>query len=183
MNNTILSLDIAGGTNPKVMRLFDTSYFHKDLSVENYLIEVLPINKSTWVTFNVSKGFVLILNSSNLRYKKVSDESGLIDLLDGIYEIKQSYKPNILTVKHFYHMRVVDILNRINVEKSKLLAEKCNLSKAEYAINRDKLRDIEEYVYAAKWQVEEELDKDKGKELYQFADERLKSYTHECGCK
>lgn len=164
------------------MRLFDTSHFHPDQIVKNYLIEVLPINKSTWVTFNVNKGFYLALNASNLKYKKVSDEADLIDLLDGIYEIKMSYQPNILTVKHFLHMRITDILNRINAEKMKLFDNRCILSKLEYAQNRDKLRDIEEYVYAAKWKVEEDLDKAKGKEMYAFADERLKSYKDECNC-
>lgn len=164
------------------MRLYDTSYYYKDETIENYLIEVLPVNKSVWINFNVSKGFSLVLNSSNLRYKKASEESELIDLPDGIYEIKQSYKPNILTVNHFYHFRVLEVLNSIKREMDDLYKNKCNISRSEFITNRDRLRDYEEYVLAAKWAVEECHDKVRGKEMYDFTKELLEKYTNECQC-
>lgn len=180
--NTELSIDVSNCLNPKVIRLFDTSHYHPDLIVDNYLVEVLPVNKSSWVTFNVAKYFSLVLNSSNLRYKKANDESCLIDLVDGIYEIKQSYKPNLFTVNHFYHLRITMLVRRINSEKEKLFGEKCQLTNEEFITQRDKLRDIEEYAWAAKWQVEECHDKKKGKEMYEFASKQLENYSNECKC-
>lgn len=164
------------------MRVFDTSSYYKDHAIDNYIIEVLAVNKERWVTFDVSKGFSLALNSSNLRYNKATEESKLICIPDGIYEIKQSVKPNALTVSHFYHLRTVEITNSLLKEMSKLISEKCDLTKSEYIVNRDKLRDIEEYVKAAKWMVEECNQKKEGKELYEFAQKLLEQYSHECQC-
>lgn len=182
MSNTALSLDVSTSLAPKVMRLYDTSFYHADERVDNYLIEVLPVNKNVWVTFPVRKGFSLVLNSSNLKYKVVAEKTQLIDLPDGIYEFKQSYKPNTFTLKHFYHLRIVQLLRDVNEQRSKLLGDKCRLKKSEFVENRDVLRDIEEYAMSAKWMVEEEADKVKGKELYEWAQKRLQRYGNECKC-
>jgi len=179
---TELSLEVSNSNNPKVMRLFDTSFYYNNQTVENYLIEVLPVNKTNWYTFHVSKNFSLVLNASNLQYKKVNKAEDLMDLPDGIYEIKQSIKPNIYSVQHYYHFRIVELINKINTEKDKLIDNTCKLSQKEYIANRDKLRDIEEFALAAKWKVEESLDKVKGKELYDFAKSLLEQYSNECKC-
>ncbi len=182
MVNTELSLEVSKGLNPKVLRLFDTSFYYNNEPVFNYLVEVFPANKSEWLVFHVDKGFSLALNSSNLRYRKAKEESQLLDLPDGIYEIKQSIDPNIHTVNHFYHFRVVELIRKIENEKTALLDDQCRLSRNEFIQNRDKLRNIEEYTYAAQWKVEERNDKVKGKELYDFATKLLEQYTNECQC-
>lgn len=177
-----LSLEVSNSRNPKTMRIFDTSHYHSDEVVENYLIEVLPVNKTVWLTFNVRKNFSLVLNSSSLQYKRVSNEAGLIDLPDGIYEIKQSYKPNAKTASHYYHLRIVGLSNKICSEMSDLYCNKCNFSKEDFLKNRDKLRDIEEYLTGAKWMVEECNDKVKGKDMYEWARKLLEKYSNECQC-
>jgi len=180
--NIELSLDISTSRNQKIMRVFDTSFYPHNADVDNYLLEVLPVNKSKWITFPVSKKFSLTLNSSSLQYKKVSFDDDLIDLPDGIYEFKQSYSPNIHTICHFYHLRTTELDNKITSEMCKLLSERCGLTRSEYLQNRDKLRDIDEYLKAAKWMVEECLDKEKGKELYDLTKKLLEEYTNECQC-
>lgn len=182
MINTQLSLEISSDSNEKVMRIFDTSFYYKDEIVENYIVEVLPANKTRWVPFNVNKGFFVVLNSSNLQYRKANTSDELVSLIDGIYEFKQSVKPNINNINHFYHFRIIHIINKISHQRDKLYDNKCNLSRHEFIINRDKLRDIEEYVYGAKWKVEECLDKHKGIEMYEFANLELQKYTNECQC-
>lgn len=182
MPNNELYIEVSNYLNPKVMRVFDTSHYCGDDLIENYLIEVLPVNKTTWVTFHVLKNFSLVLNASNLLYKKVSDVTDLQDLPDGIYEFKQSYKPNIYTVQLYYHLRTVDIKTNLRKEWDKLLDDECKLSREEFYTNRDKLRDIEEYLDAAKYKVEECLEKVEGKELYDWAVKLLEQYTNECQC-
>lgn len=182
MISTELSLEVSNSSNQKVMRLYDTSHYYNNQLVENYLIEVLPVNKSTWLTFHVSKNFSLVLNASSLQYKKVSKAADLIDLPDGIYEIKQSIKPNILTFNHFYHLRTTELMNTLSKEKDKLFDNICKLSANEYHANREKLRDIEEYIQGAKWKIEECGDKSKGKEMYEFAKTLLNQYSNECRC-
>lgn len=182
LNNNELSLEVSGSCNQKVMRLFDTSFYCNEDVLENYLVEVLPVNKSTWILFHVSKNFSLPLNSSNLHYKKVTDNSDLVDLPDGIYEFKQSFKPNIHTLVHFYHMRVTVLHNKLRSAWNDLVSGKCDISREEFLDNRDKLREIDEYLLAAKYQVEECLDKKKGKETYDFAKKLLEQYTNKCKC-
>lgn len=182
MYNTEISLDVSNSNNLKIMRLYDTSFYFKDEIVENYMIEILPVNKSIWVSFNVDKAFSLVLNSSNLRYRKANNEANLIALPDGIYEIKQSYKPNTRTLKHFYHFRITEISNKLQNQRSKLIGNNCNLTRVEYIYNRDMLRDIEEYIKAAKWMVEEEHNIKEGKEMYEFTKELLEKYSKECQC-
>lgn len=182
MTNTELSLDVSNSHNEKVIRLYDTSFYYKDEPIDNYLIEILPVNKTLWLTFNVTKGFSLVLNSSNLRYKKTNDNEGLIPLPDGIYEIKQSHTPNSQTVSHTYYFRTTVFMNKLESEKNKLFTNVCSLSRNEYNFNRDRLRDLEEYLYAAKWIIEECNDKVKGKDMFEFSKKLLENYTNECKC-
>lgn len=181
MAKTELSIDVSEFCNPKVLRIFDTSNYCEDI-IENYLIEILAPQKTSWVTFFVQKNFSLATNSSSLNYKKVSDIADLSDLPDGIYEIKQSYKPNIRTVNHFYHLRTVELRLKVKAEWDKLIDDKCDISREEFFENRDRLREIDEYLLAAKYKVEECHDKKEGKEIYEFASKLLETYTNECQC-
>ncbi len=181
MPNNELSLEVSDAPNIKVLRVFDTSRWCDD-TIENYLIEVLPVNRSKWVTFHVQKGFSLAMNSSSLGYRKVSDESELVGIPDGIYEFKQSYKPNIHTVQHYLHLRTADLYRKIKAEWDKLVDNVCNISREEYYSNRDKLRCIQEDMLAAKYKVEECHKKTEGKELYEWAVKQLEIYTNECQC-
>lgn len=134
------------------------------------------------MTFHVLKGFSLAVNSSSLGYRKVVDTSDLRDLPDGIYEIKQSYKPNIHTLVHYYHLRTADLERKLRSEYDKLIGDTCKLSREEFYKNRDRLREIDEYILAARWKVEECADKKQGKELYEWATKLLEQYTNECQC-
>jgi hypothetical protein len=177
-----LYLEVSDSPNIKVLRVFDTSNYCNDDVIENYLIEVLPVNKSKWLTFHVQKNFSLVLNSSNLGYRKVADISLLRDLPDGIYEFKQSYKPNVHTMQQFLHLRVVELRKKIRKQWDKLVDDTCKLSREEFNTNRDKLREIEEYLMAAKFKVEECHEKKEGKETYEWAVKLLERYTNECQC-
>jgi hypothetical protein len=177
-----LSLESAASLNPKVLRLFDTSHYCQNETIENYLIEVLPVNKAVWVTFHVQRGFSLALNSSNLLYKKAFDSADLVELPDGVYEFKQSFKPNLYTVQHYLHLRTVSLERKIRSQREKLLSKECSLSKEDFQHNREALREIEEYAQAAKWKVEECHEKGAGIELYQWAEKLLEYYTNECQC-
>lgn len=183
MIKTELSLEVSDGTNPLVMRLFDTSYYCDDEEIENYLVQVLPVNKSVWITFNVAKRFSLAVNSSNLRYNRPKEASQLIELPDGIYEIRQSIKPNIHTLVTFFHLRTLEIKKKLRAQFDILVSDRCKITRNDFFIHRDKLREIDEYIDAAKYSVEECNDKVKGKELYDFASKLLEQYTNECQCK
>lgn len=176
-----LSLEVSDSCNPKVLRIYDTSRYTEE-TVENYLVEVLPPQKSAFVPFYVQKGFSIATNSSSLKYRIVNDVDELRNLPDGIYEIKQSYKPNLQTIVIFYHLRTVELRLKIKAEWNKLLKDECKLSREEFFKNRDKLREIDEYAAAAKYSVEECHDKKNGKEMYEWALKLLEQYSNECKC-
>lgn len=182
MLKTQLSVDYSTSLNLKVLRLYDTSHYCLQDTIENYLLEVLPANSKKWVTFHVEKGFSMALNSSNLRYHVISEEAQLLELPDGIYEFKLSYKPNILNVCQFYHMRITDLVGKIKTERKKLLEDQCSLSREEFWKSLHILRDIEDFATSAQYMVEECLDKQKGLEAYKWAVKRLEDYTNECKC-
>jgi len=177
-----LSIEASSTFNRKVLRIFDTSHYCKNEDIENYLIEVLPVNKTVWLTFHVQKGFSLVLNSSNLGYNRASSIGELLFLPDGIYEIKQSFNPNTHTANFYYHLRTTEINLKISNERDKLYSNKCNLSNEDFNKNMSELDNIEGYVKAAKFKVEEKLEKNEGIELYKWAEKLLEKYTNECQC-
>lgn len=177
-----LSLDISPNRNEKLMRVYDMSQYCDDDKITNYLLEVLPVNKSTWIVFPIQKYFSVTLNSSNLQYRKVSLEADLIELPDGIYEFKLSYKPNIQTLTKFYHLRATKLINKVKSQRNELMKNKCDYCRNEYEENLGKLRDILEFVDGAQWAVEECHDKEKGKEMYEWATKLLEQYANNCQC-
>lgn len=164
------------------MRVYDTSHYCTEDDLQNYLIEVLPVNKDKWITFHVKKGFSLALNSSSLGYRKVADITQLRDLPDGIYEFMQSYKPNQTTVQHYLHLRVTELRHKLSHQWHNLIHDTCKITREEYSRQREKLREIDEYIMAAKYKVEECNEKKEGKELYEWAVKLLERYTNECQC-
>jgi hypothetical protein len=174
-------MEVSDAPNLKVLRVFDTSHYCDD-DITNYLIEVLPVNKDKWLTFHVKKGFSLSLNSSSLGYKKVADISKLRDLPDGIYEFMQSYKPNTATLQHYLHLRTTELRHKMSIQWDNLMGDSCKISREEFRNQREKLREIEEYIMAAKYKVEECNEKREGKELYEWAVKLLEKYSNECQC-
>ena len=164
------------------MRLFDTSKYCEDDTIENYLIEILPVNKSGWVGFHVQKYFSLTLNSSNLGYKKAVEPSLLADLPDGIYEIKQSYKPNIHTLVHFYHLRTTALTLKYVELLCKHFNEECKKEERVYNEETLHLAKIRQYIEAAEYMVSEKHEKECGISFYNQAVELIKQFEHECGC-
>lgn len=182
MNRTELSLEVSKTHNLKTMRLFDTSKYCDEDVIENYLIEVLPVNKSKWVVFYVQKNFSLALNSSNLGYKKVNDLNDLVDLPDGIYEIKQSYKPNIHTLVHYYHLRTTALTLKYVELLCSHFNEECKKDERVYMAEAQHLIKIKQYIEAAEYMVSEKHDKECGIRLYNQAVELIKQFENECGC-
>lgn len=181
--NAEISLEVSQEINTKVIRVFDTSVYCGDDTIENYLIEVLPAGRANWVTFHVQKNFSLALNSSNLRYKKVGSIDNLIDIPDGIYEIKQSYKPNVHTVVKYYHFRQVTLTLKYIEKLCYHFSKKCDLTGRQFEEVTKELTLARHYIDAAKYEVELYHNKDQGIAYYNKAVEILKKLDENgCGC-
>ncbi len=175
-----ISIDISQTNNPKTLRVFDTSFHTQE--VENFLLECLPPGKTTWITYRVSKDFSFTYNSSNLRIAKVDNVEELIDLPDGIYEFRLSYKPNYSNVVSYSHFRNLVQLKKLRKEICKLYSGQCNYTKSEFENRKKQLLEIKFLLDAAKYSVEECLDKKEGKELYEEGKRLLTKYSDSCGC-
>ncbi len=165
------------------MRLFDTSHYCEGEKIENYLIEVLPVNKSTWVTFYVEKNFSLTLNSSNLRYRKVNDTKDLGDLPDGIYEIKQSYKPNALVVGHYYHLRTVELTLKYLELLCRHFEGECKKDTRSYSKDAERLNDIRDYITAAEYSANDKHNKKDAIKYYNKAIDLINEFENDCNCR
>lgn len=182
MIRTELSIDVSKIHNLKTLTVFDTSEYCDNEEITNYLLEILPVNKSVWLTYQVDKDFKFTFNSSNLQYKKVSDPSCLIDLPDGVYEFKLSYKPNIETVTHYYHLRTIALtLNYVDL-LCRHFSEECKLDKKVYEAQNQQLIKIKQYIDAAEYMVSEKHEKECGIRFYNRAAELIKQFENECGC-
>lgn len=174
-----LSLDISQTTNPKTLRVFDTSNHTSD--VENFLLECLPPNKTSWIVYKQSPRFSFTFNTSNLKLAKAGNTNELINLPDGIYEFRLSYKPNYSTVIHYYHLRTSLLLKDYKDQVTKLYSQKCDFTKSEFQDRKKQLLEIKFMMDAAKYMVEDCLDKE-GKMLYEEAKNLLTKYSDACGC-
>ncbi len=164
------------------MRLYDTSHYGTE-PITNYLIEVLAVNRTSWTTFRVDKDFSLTLNSSNLGYKKVSNTYDLVSLPDGIYEIRQSYKPNSVVVTHYYHLRTVELRLKYLEILCNHFNNECKKDMRTYATETDKLTHIREYIEAAEYITNDKHDKKTGIKYYNKAIDLLKEFEDGCGCR
>lgn len=183
MNNTELSLEVSNEINTKVMRIFDTSHYCDGVDIDNYIVEILPVGRSTWIPFYVQKDFSIALNSSNLRYRKVASDSQLIDLPDGIYEIKQSYKPNIQTIVKYYHFREISLTLKYIEKLCQHFSKKCDLTARQFEDITEQLTLVKHYIDAAKYEIEIYHQKEKGISYYNKAVEILKKLDENgCGC-
>lgn len=181
--NTELFIDIPHKPfNLKTLLIYDSSNYCDGEDISNYLIEILPVNKTSWITFYVQKDFRLVLNSSNLRYKRVDAKNQLIDLPDGIYEIKQSYKPNIQTLSHYYHLRTTAVDLKYTELLCSHFSDECKKNERTFNEEGRHLIKIRQYIDAAIYVVSEEHDKEKGIRFYNQAVELIKQYENECAC-
>lgn len=167
--------------NLKTLKLEDTSNYCGE-EIRNYIIEVLPVNRDTWVTFHVQKEFDLILNSSNLGYKKASESADLVDLPDGIYEFKQSYKPNIHTMAKYYHMRTVAIDMKYGELLCAHFQEECKKDERVFNQETIHLAKIRQYIDGAQYAVAIKHDKEDGIKFYNQAVELIQQFENDCGC-
>ena len=183
MNNIELSLEVSQEINTKTMRLFDTSNYCEGVDVDNYIVEVLPVGRSVWIPFYVQKNFSITLNSSNLRYRKVTSDADLLDLPDGIYEIKQSYKPNIQTIVKFYHFREISLTLKYIEKLCQHFSKRCDLTAKQFEDITEQLTLVRHYIDAAKYEVEIYHNKEQGIEYYNTAVALLKKLDENgCGC-
>lgn len=176
---TELFIDFPDTTSVKTMRVEDASFYNPKIKVTCAQVDVTPPGYIEPVTFNVKAGFSIILNSSNLRLKKVNLYSKLTALPDGIYTVKYSINPNEQLWIEYDYLRIAVLLQEYN-------AQLCAVKITPYPLSREvraelkRLREIKWYIDSAKLEVEDRGNRVRGMELYAYAAELLKVTCKTC---
>lgn len=178
-----LILDIPDTYSVKTLRINDSSLYNADLDVECGLLEIIPPGYTKSINFDVSAAFSIVLNSSNLKLAKVRVFKDLQALPDGVYSIKYSIKPNAEAWVEYDHMRINKILKSYY---ELLCAVKLQPYPTDKRIKKElkRISEIRTYIDASKVEVEECGNRNRGLELYNYAQELIKSIKGSClNCK
>lgn len=174
----ILGLDINDTISCTTMRIADASIYQTGFDVTNLILEVTPPNKNCPIIFNtLSPYFSLILNSSNLNLIQSSNQS--YNIPDGNYKIKYSINPNSKIFIEHNHFRVCKITNQLKAKIRDLYNEECTIKKSEFESRQNDLIEIDFMIKAAKSFAEDEKDFKKANDLYNEANNKLKT-SKEC---
>jgi hypothetical protein len=167
-----LYLDIPETSNPKTIRVLDSSLYNEDINISCSRLEITPPGFDYPIVIEVTPYFNLALNTSTLGLEKVSKYSDLSDLPDGVYTFRYSIAPNDKVWVEYEYLRTQQLSNRY-------LTQYCKAKLSNLDPNRDqnkKLRqilDIRQMIDAAKAEVEFCGNRDKGLEIYDFAAKNL----------
>lgn len=172
-----LILDFSDTNDLRTLRVYDTSLYNPKVDVECGLLEVTPPGYIESINFNVTEGFSLILNSSNLNLAKVKTRKDLQSLPDGIYTFKYSVKPSGQLWVEYDWLRNNKLIKDYYTKWCELKLQPYPESKQVKEQIRH-LREVESYIITSKLEVEQCGNRQRGMDLYKYAYELLN-----IGCK
>lgn len=157
------------------LKIEDNSVYDDNLPVKNIILEIKPPGLFGYIPFYFAnkKWKSITLNCSTLKLCCTEQPCKFSELPDGIYDIKYSIEPNLVTILEFSHMRVCKLMT-IYIKllglfySSKHMNTKTDNEKIELEFL--KIKDtIDNSIYA----VEELADNVLGLDFYEEASKRL----------
>lgn len=176
-----LNLEMPFVSNPKVLKIFDTSIWDENTPSTEIELSIVSPGFKTPVIFNVKRGFDKLFNCSTLGIYPVTNLKDLTDIPDGIYIIKLTNK--YLTDEEFVeynHLRQTKILGDWHKALCKLRLNDCDNLTKDIEEERKRLYQIKAYIDAAKAQVEYCNAPNEGLELQLYAKSLLDKYSKTC---
>lgn len=171
-----LALEIPNISNPKTMRIYDTSVWDESITVTSLKLDIVVPGFSESVTFTVTKGFDRLFNSSTLGLGTVTDPADLSNIPDGIYIVRLT--ANSEWVEYNY-LRQVCLLRDYYKALCSLNFYPCNTLDIDLEAKRRELMQIKAYMDAAKAKVEWCLAPLEGIDLHNFAKKLLSKFSLE----
>ncbi len=168
-----LEVSIVPTNNCKILKVVDNSIYNPNILVENAILEVTLPGYTCPVIFNVTPGFVLLLNSSSLNIAPASNYAALLPLPEGIYNIKYSIRPNNQLFIEYDYLRNCQQFQRYIVACCAFFDKKCTFCDNDVIKLRKDLNWIKELIDAAKFKVEDCGECGEGLELYNEANTLL----------
>ncbi len=167
----LLSVEVIPSNNDKSLHLFDASEYVKDFPVDCPRLEITIPGFNLPKVITPVKGFNLSLNAISLKLVSPSS-TDLPPLQDGIYIIKYSISPNEKVWVEYNYLKDTSLQNKIYKYRCKLNLSTCAPDKKTYDSLLE-LREIEDYIKAAKAKVEFCGEPEEGMALFNYAKKLL----------
>ena len=171
-----LSLELPDSNNIKVLRIFDTSIYSSDLSVDCGTLSIISPGYNLPVNIEVVPNFNLVLTACTLGIQSSGCEDASLPLPDGIYTIRYSVSPNSSVYVEYYHLRVTQTANRYYNLLCDVEMSACEPA-PDVKEQLNELRLIKSFIDAAKSKVEYCHELEAGMELIVYAKKRLDRIT------
>jgi hypothetical protein len=179
MPQHVLSLEAPDTLNKCILRVVDTSIYNPQSTPKCPLLQITLPGFNTPVQFTdaeIAPGFSLNLTACDLGLQTANCGSMFTDLADGIYIIRYSVSPNDLVYVEYNHLRITCALNKVQGVYCDLDLAACEPPETlKQKLNQIRL--IQQYLNAAKAQVEFCHQPKKGMELYRYAIRLLDKLT------
>lgn len=176
-----LTIEIPYITNPKVMRIYDTSVWDESILSSEIKLYIIAPGFIYPSEHTVTRRFDRLYNASNLGIYPVTDPSDLADLSDGLYIIRLS---NINGEQEdfveYNHLRQVKLINCWYSALCKLNLSDCSNLTNDIEKDRKELYQIKMYMDAAKAKVEYCNAPNDGLALHNYAKKLLDKYSQGC---
>jgi hypothetical protein len=176
-----LAVEIPYITNPKVMRVYDSSVWDSEVLSSEIKLSITPAGFVYPTEFIVKRGFDRLFNVSNLGIHTVDD---LTDLPDGIFIIRLSNSngdcSDCSQWVEYNHLRQVQLLNSWYSALCKLNLSDCTDITKDVEKERQKLYQIKMYIDAAKAKVEYCKSPNEGLALHNYAKKLLDKFNSSC---
>jgi hypothetical protein len=178
-----LSLEVPYITNPKVLRIFDTSVWDSEVLSSEIKLDIISPGFIYPISLTVTRGFDRLYNSSSLGIYPSSDIDDLKKLPDGIYIIRlNNINGEDCEWVEYNHLRQTAIIECWNKALCSLNINDCTFLTKDIEKKRKDLYQIKMYIDAAKAKVEFCNSPNEGLELHNYAKKLLENYNRDCNC-
>jgi hypothetical protein len=174
-----LGLQIIEDRNCQVLTIKDISVYNENITNTCNELLITPPGLGETFKFEVSDNFLNTYNSHSFKYTSTSCEDELIDLADGIYQIRYQVCPTDKVYVEYHYLRQCQALNMYYEALCALKLDPRYPSSFQKE-KMEELRDIKQYLDAAKSYVESCGAPRKGLELHNYALEKLKDLGVVC---
>lgn len=179
MAKHVLSLEAPDTLNKCILRLADTSVYNPQAPVTCPRLQVTVPGFNTAVDIsNPQPGFNYNLTACDLEMQSENCGTTFASLPDGIYILKYSVSPNDQVYVEYNHLRITNVLDRIQKIYCELDIPNC-APPEKLRKKFELIREIREYFYAAKAKVERCHEPKAGMDIYRYA----KSLLDKIECK
>lgn len=172
----ILSIEVPLISNPRTMRIYDTSIWDDSLTVSSIRLDITPPGYTNSVNADESKGFDRLFNSSNLGISTVTDPADMSNLPDGIYILRLNADSQWV---EYNHLRQTCLLKEYYKALCTLNFYPCDTIDVDLERKREELMQIKSYIDAAKAKVEWCNAPGEGIDIHNFAKKLLDRFSLE----